>query len=619
VVLVVFLALFQAILLSVFGLRAIQWERRTAEEQIRATADSFLHDHVEAPAQIAIYLRAEEVYAAAFEARDAAWSRTVPKPGGGLVLAAFTVTPEGRILAPDRVPLHRPASLAAADDAAARIAANELRTAYRTSLITDDAEKRRRDLEFARQFPFSVDEEGHPLGLLFAASASFGAADPGDLLAARWVGLLNRGAGAVPEAAVDAFLQRIDAAGAADAAFRAGREVQERDALPVLAAAKLELARFSRPARAALHANGPAGPDPLFYVRHLRADGSLHVLAMRREALRELFDQVAEEARRAGETRGLGVEIVEGPPSRDDMRDLPGYRAVARIAPGLLREESGRRERFYWYIIGFSVLGMLAGGFLAARLVMREVKLAKLKSGFVSNVTHELKTPLTSIRMFVEMLRSGQVQEDGERRECLDVITQETERLGRLIQRVLDFSRLEARMRRFRWAVGPLQGVAEREAERFRRLTGLPPERFTVKISAGTPPVLHDAEAFGEVVSNLLFNAYKFSPPADRRLRLLLGSADGLLLLVVEDNGPGVPRKEREKIFEPFYRADDLLTRSVEGSGLGLSIVRSIVRAHGGRIAVEDAKGGGARFVVALPAARGAAPAHPPAAAEAAL
>jgi len=618
VVLVVFLALFQAILLSVFGLRAIQWERRTAEEQVHATADGFLHDHVEAPAQIAVYLRAEEVYAAAFEARDAAWAERAPLPGGGLVTAAFTVTADGRILAPDGDPLHRPASLAAADDAAARAAAVALRTAYRTSRLADD-EKRRRDLELARRFPFATDEEGHSLGLLFAASALFGPPDPRALLQARWVGLLQRGGGAAPRAAVDAFLQRIDAAGAGDAAFQAGREAQDRVLLPVLQAARLELPRFPRPARAALHASGPAGPDPPFYVRHLRTDGSLQVLAMRREALRELLASVAEEARRAGEARGLGVEIVEGVPSHEDMRDLAGYRAVARIAPGLLREESGRRERFYWYIIGFSVLGMLAGGFLAARLVMREVKLAKLKSGFVSNVTHELKTPLTSIRMFVEMLRSGRVQEEAERRECLDVITQETERLGRLIQRVLDFSRLEARMRRFRWTVGSLRGVVEREAERFRRITGIEPERFLVKIAPDAPAALHDPEAFAEVVSNLLSNAYKFSPPQDRRIRLQLGSAHGLLVLAVEDNGPGVPGKERERIFEPFYRADDYLTRTVEGSGLGLSIVKSIVRAHGGRVVVEDGKGGGGRFVVALPTAPKGRPAQPPAAAEAAL
>ena len=114
------------------------------------------------------------------------------------------------------------------------------------------------------------------------------------------------------------------------------------------------------------------------------------------------------------------------------------------------------------------IAGILAGGFLTARVVSREVRLAKLKSGFVSNVTHELKTPLTSIRMFAEMLRGGKVTDEEERKECLDVIAQETDRLGRLIQQVLDFGRLEARKRQFRWTVASLAPVVEREAERFR-------------------------------------------------------------------------------------------------------------------------------------------------------
>jgi signal transduction histidine kinase len=294
---------------------------------------------------------------------------------------------------------------------------------------------------------------------------------------------------------------------------------------------------------------------------------------------------------------------------------LPGYQATATISERAVLEQARDRERFYWYIIGFSVAGILAGGLLTARAVMREVKLAKLKAGFVSNVSHGLKTPLTSLKMFADMLRSGQVKDEAERRECLDVIAQETERLGRLIQQVLDFGRLEARRRPFRWTMGPLEPVVRAEAERFRRTTGMGAEAFVVRIAVNTPPVTHDPDALAEVVSNLLSNAYKYTRREDRRIEVTLGPQRGRVVLAVEDNGPGVPRRERRRIFDQFYRADDLLTREVEGTGLGLAIARHIVQAHGGRIFVEDRPQGGSRFVVLLPAAAARA-AAPPAAAE---
>jgi len=117
------------------------------------------------------------------------------------------------------------------------------------------------------------------------------------------------------------------------------------------------------------------------------------------------------------------------------------------------------------------------------------------------------------------------------------------------------------------------------------------------------PPVNHDPEALGEVIANLLSNAHKYTANRKRQIDLTAGPQSGRVVISVEDNGPGVAPRERRKIFEQFYRADDLLTREVEGTGLGLSIARNIVRAHGGRILVEDGSEGGSRFVVVLPAA----------------
>jgi signal transduction histidine kinase len=605
VVLLVFLALFQSLLLSVFGLMAIRHERTQVEQRIRTDAAAFLRQYLVAPCENGIRDRAEPAFRGAFELGDGG-DALGPS---ALFREAYRVTADGRILAADGAPLFVPPDLAAAEDAVAADRARKLTQRYLGGDIADEAAKARLDLEFAQRHPFARDPFGSSLALVFAATpllAGEGAPPPDVLLGIRWVGVLTRVAGVAPAAEVDRFLARVEAAAAGDAAYAAGRAAQE-ERERALAALKLEVPRLDRGGVPRLHRRMGPGRDHAFYVRPVGREGEVRVLAVRTGPLEAFLGEVVAAA---GATAQEGVtpsllesDSVSGLDPFQEIESLPGIAAVAKVSPGSVRAQAADRARFYWYIIAFSVAGILAGGFLTARVVSREVRLAKLKSGFVSNVTHELKTPLTSIRMFAEMLRGGKVTDEEERRECLDVIAQETDRLGRLIQQVLDFGRLEARRRQFRWTVGSLAPVVEREAERFRRATGVEAERFRVNIVPGLPPVTHDPAAFAEVLSNLLSNAHKYSPPGDRRIVVTLGARPDRVVLAVEDNGPGVPRRERRRIFEQFYRGNDLLTREVEGTGLGLSIARSIVRAHGGRILVEDGSLGGSRFVVLLPVA----------------
>ena len=465
------------------------------------------------------------------------------------------------------------------------------------------------DLAFARRFPFARDDRGESLSMLFAASPLLmgdGGPDRATLLSIRWIGVLNRLAAAVPPEEVQHFLTSVEEAAAGVDGWAEAVAVQERAARR-LEALRREQSRFEPDAPPILHRNVLADPELRFYLRRLGAEGDWQVLAVDAERFQEFLAGIEAEARKQAEP-GIEPRIVEGkaaklPSPAVDMPAMPGYAAWATVDPSVASVRGGGRERFYWWIIAFSVAGIFAGGLLTTRAVIREVKLAKLKSGFVSNVSHELKTPLTSIRMFAEMLRSGKVEDAGEQRECLDVIASETDRLGKLIQQVLDFGRLQSEKRRFRWSKGSLAPVVLSEAQRFRRATGLDKDAFRVEIAANQPLVAHDPEAFGEVVTNLLSNAWKYSPPEGRRIHMVLGPRGGRLVLTVEDNGPGVSPRERRKVFEQFYRAQDLLTRDVEGTGLGLSIARSIVRAHGGRIHVEPGDDGGARFVVILPVA----------------
>lgn len=618
VVLVVFVALFQAFLLSIFGLKAIQAERRKVADRITSDAEHFLERSVAGLLVQRLGHYANEALDAAFVDGNPARLRDEPATVGGLFTDAFLVTARGDILAPG--PRAHPVLLSResmrAERAAAQAEAAAFQARYR-NLEIEEREFPAQSLAFARARPFALDEHGSSLALSFAAAPLFGGEAPASeelLREAHWIGLLVAAFGDAPERESAAFLEAVAGALGDDPAIAR----QERRVAMLRALAK-EQSAFDPARRAGIHENVRARSGHLFYVRTSTTDDrSSRVLVVDPARLDALMEGVVEAAAAEAE-RGVTPRIVrEGAEGSADvvfpLAVVPGRVAAATITPELIAAEAREGETFYRWIIAFSVIGILAGGFLTARVVMREVKLAKLKSGFVSNVTHELKTPLTSIRMFADMLRAGQVTDEEERKECLDVIGQETDRLGTLIQKVLDFGRSESPRPRFRWVTGSLAPLVRREVERFRRSAAVADLRL--EIAVNLPPVVHDPDAFAEIMSNLLSNAYKYSPPGDRMIRVTLGPQRGRVVLAVEDNGPGVPPRERRKIFEQFYRAGDLLTRDVEGTGLGLSIVRNIVRAHGGRIGVEDREGGGSRFFVLLPAAMRRAPRPEPATAE---
>ena len=596
--LVVFLALFQAILLSVFGIGAIRGQWRNVAEQLKNTADDALELYIVQRAHSEFKEHSNDVERAAFEREDRDWRDRPSRPGGGLFAAAFLVGADRSVRGPDGLPLWLPRDLA--EGRAAADARAELKAGGSGGVA------------FALRHPFAREEAGGSLALLHATSpllAGEGGAPLETLLDSRWVGLLNQVAGFLPAAEVRQHLARVDRAGGDDPKYRAGAAALDRRA-GLLAALLAERERLPRAGEPMLYRPRDGAP---FYVRPVGDEGDVHVLAVEPAALAAFLGRIAKDAQ-GNAAEGVRYAIANPGETLDEseyelrrpMRGLPGYVAGARISEKTVRERAAERARFYWYIIGVSIAGIVAGGLLTARVVRREVRLAKLKSGFVSNVSHGLKTPLTSIRMFSDMLRSGQVKEEAERQECLDVIAQETDRLSGLIQQVLDFGRLEARQRPFTWSVGSLAPVVAKEAERFRRMTGLDAECFTAHVAVNLPSVDHDAEAIGEAIANLLSNAYKYTPAEGRRIELTLGPQHGRVVLAVADNGPGVPASERKKIFEQFYRSGDLLTSEVEGTGLGLSITRNIVRAHGGRILVEDSELGGSRFSIVLPPAASA-------------
>ena len=267
-------------------------------------------------------------------------------------------------------------------------------------------------------------------------------------------------------------------------------------------------------------------------------------------------------------------------------------RAIPVLIPGGLP-----RSRLPLLVLMLATSSMVL---IAAFMVLRrERQLAELRSDFVSGVSHELRTPLTQIRMFSETLLLDRVRSPGERQRSLRIINEEAQRLTNLVDNVLFVSR------RSRTGVTPTLGDCDMETLVADTVDAFAPlaMRRDVVITADTPPRLHarvDAEAWKQVLTNMLDNAVKYGPPGQTvHVRLL--ASGGLMRLEVEDEGPGVPADEREWVWQRFHRLDRDRGTVRSGSGLGLAIVREIIAGHGGRCWVEDAPGGGARFVVEAP------------------
>jgi len=251
-------------------------------------------------------------------------------------------------------------------------------------------------------------------------------------------------------------------------------------------------------------------------------------------------------------------------------------------------------------LIALSLGAIAWGGIAVVRETRQQMTLVQKKTDFVSNVSHELKTPLTSIRLFADLLHQNRVAEPEKRAEYLHIIAREAERLTRLINNVLDFSRLEREKPPARREVVDLSPVVERiwssEAERLRSLG------FQVRWEAAEGPYRApaDPDAVAQILVNLLSNAEKYSPGV-REVTLKTFFDRSRLYLSVSDRGLGVPPGQEEAIFEAFHRAHDSLSSGISGSGLGLALSRRLAESEGGSLTFERRPDGGSQFLLMLP------------------
>lgn len=271
---------------------------------------------------------------------------------------------------------------------------------------------------------------------------------------------------------------------------------------------------------------------------------------------------------------------------------------VSMVAAEELAAEVERRRLLEMGLVGMSSLVVIFGLIVIMVAAARERRLAMLKSEFVANVSHELKTPLSLVRMFSEMLLSGRAPV-GKQQQYLEIIVKESERLSALIDNVLDFARMERRNEAYEFRDADLKETVARAVDVCRPRAERQNTPLELRFLTQSPTSIQlDERALEIALINLIDNALKYAPQTDR-VAVTLSEDGDKFAISVEDTGPGIPKDQRKKIFERFVRGK-ATGDGTRGSGIGLSLVAQIAEAHGGRAWVEAAEPQGARFVMTV-------------------
>ena len=296
----------------------------------------------------------------------------------------------------------------------------------------------------------------------------------------------------------------------------------------------------------------------------------------------------------AGEAPFLSVPAPE---------TLPGWTlSVFLLGPDPFAEATRRQHALYIWTGAVGILVIFALALAITLYFARQMRLTRLKNDLIATVSHELKTPLSSMRVLVDTLLEGRCAGPEQEREYLRLIAGENQRLTRLIDNFLNFSRMERNRHAFEFAEVRAEEVVRAAADSFRERFSAPGCRLEVDVPADLPAITADRDALVTVLLNLLDNAWKYSGE-EKQVAVRVRADEGEVSLAVQDNGVGLSHRQARRIFEPFYQVDRSLSRRAGGCGLGLSIVRFIVRAHGGRLDLASEPGRGSTFTVRLPVA----------------
>jgi signal transduction histidine kinase len=342
----------------------------------------------------------------------------------------------------------------------------------------------------------------------------------------------------------------------------------------------------------------------VFLLRHVQIEKT-HLIQGFELDQTQLLDQIKDSVNRFLQ-RNMGYEI-----SRDEY---PGaaYTAILdfgfgelglhllEIQPDWVARRIGLLSNWFYGITLVVVLTVMLAMISLWRSLAEQVRLSKKKDDFISAVSHELRTPLTSIRMYSEMLEKDWVPTEAKRKEYYSGMRQETERLSRLIENVLDFSRIQRGKKHFQYVLGDINDILSQAARLMEPCVKKAGFELITQY-APIEPFAFDRDAVTQIVINLLDNACKYARPSvDNRITLRTKRQDGFILIEVEDHGPGIPRREHARIFDAFYRCADESTRQATGTGLGLALVKCFAEAHRGFVQLAPASPSGCVFRVAF-------------------
>ena len=307
-------------------------------------------------------------------------------------------------------------------------------------------------------------------------------------------------------------------------------------------------------------------------------------------------DNRAVVGRLTGEHRGESLRPASA-------TSLPWNLHILTLDAGARHAYFDARRRVLFGALLFIALLILAGTYFVWRVTAREMAVARLQADFVSAVSHELRTPLTALEQFSELLVAGRVATEEDRKQYYEAMAHESRHLGRLVERLLDFGRMEAGALRYRAEpLDPAALVGDAVAE-FERSGDVRGHCFELNVNGPMRPVGADREMLGCVIWNLLDNAVKYSPECPT-VWVDLEQDDETTTIRVRDQGVGIRPEEREDIFRKFFRGAAAKAGGVRGVGIGLAMARQIVAAHGGRITLESRPGEGSVFAVVLPQSR---------------
>jgi signal transduction histidine kinase len=280
---------------------------------------------------------------------------------------------------------------------------------------------------------------------------------------------------------------------------------------------------------------------------------------------------------------------------------FPGWKVELYFKGGEVFDKAADRQiAIYIWTGALVILLILVVGAFAARAIGRQIRLNKMKNDFIATVSHELKTPLSSMRVLVDTLLEGNIKDETQTEEYLRLTAKENERLSRMIDNFLTFSRMERNKKAFAIVPANPAAIAHDATEAVRTKYAAHNCQFAVDIADNLPEISADHDAMVTVIVNLLDNACKYTGD-QKQITLKVFAEKDNVCFAVSDNGIGLAHRHIRKIFDSFYQVDNSLARKAEGCGLGLSIVKFIVDAHKGKISVDSKPGKGSTFTVKIP------------------